>query len=182
MKLTHSKKDWIRRIRQKDKKVVQELYEAHYKPCSAIILRDGGTVEDAREVFQEALFSLLVKAQNPDFSIRSNLKGYLYRTCFNIWVKMKREQRKYESTDKVLNDLPDQDGIPEKQEQEERYLLLNDCIKKASPACQKLLELSYYTDMIDEKIAEAMNYTKLFVRNKRRRCMKALRACMGVVK
>lgn len=169
-------------VRARDKNAIAEVYREYFKPCAKVVLKDGGTVDDAREVFQQVMCSLIDKLEKSDFTIKSNLKGYLYQSCFNQWVNNKRKRRRYDSTDDYDNsELPDDsdDTIAEKLEQEAQYQAMYACIKTLKPDCRRGLELFYFKEKPDKEIAVIMEFTLAYVKQHRRRCMKSLRLCMG---
>lgn len=169
-------------VRARNKTAITEVYREYFKPCAKVVLKDGGMVDDAREVFQQVMFSLMEKLETPDFTIKSNLKGYLYQSCFNQWVQNKRKQRRYDSIDDdgKLTVIPDNsnDTIAEKEEQEIQYEAMYACIKKMNTGCRKGLELFYFENKRDKEIAVLMSFTVDYVKQQRRRCMKSLRKCM----
>ena len=169
-------------IRNKDRGAITELFTEYFKPCAKTVLKDGGTIDDAREVFQEVLFSLMTRIDSPDFTIKSNLSGYLYQSCFYQWVATKRKQRKYIPTeDKVLVTIPD-DGeaiIAEKQEKEALYEAMEGCMRTLNLECQQGLNLFFYEKKRDKEIAGIMGYTTAYVKQHRSRCMKKLKKCMA---
>ncbi|MEL6922858.1 MAG: sigma-70 family RNA polymerase sigma factor, partial [Bacteroidota bacterium] len=169
------------RIRRGESKAVKELYEQTFDSSARVVLRDGGSFQDAEEVFQEAVFSLMIKLERPEFRVRSSLKSYLSQSCFNIWVKTKRAQRLLQDLEITpLNQLVSEDNVDALTEKEQRFLQMEACLDKASAACQRLLRLTFFEKKSDEEIAPILNYSKQFVKNKRRRCMEALRKCMGI--
>ena len=166
-------------VRAGNRSATKKLYQQLFRPCSYPVFSDNGDVEDAKEVFQEAFVSLLVKLKDPTFKVKSNLQGYLKQACFNIWVKKKRERRKENPLDTTEMDVPDdQDDLQLKEAREEQFEQMYKCLSKSSEDCQKLLRLFFYEKKRDKEIAEIMNYGVSFVRNKRQRCIKALRKCM----
>ncbi len=179
MNTNNSETQLLKRLKEREDSAIKSLYTNAFKSCAKVVLKDGGTMEDAREIFQEAIYSLIVKLENPDFSIKSNVNAYLYRSCFNLWVISKRKARRYSSIDASPFELEDDTAdFDFKTAQEERYNQLYACLGKASAECQQLLKLTYFEKKSDAEIAPIMNYSKGFVKNKRRRCVQALRACV----
>jgi len=175
-------KQLLNGLRNRDKNAIAQVFEEYFKPCAKVVLKDGGTVDDAREVFHQVIYSLIKKLETPDFTIKSNLKGYLYQSCFNQWVGTKRERRKYDSIDNdKLSTIPDEslDVIAEKQKQEELYEAMQECIKQLNPKCQQGLELFFYKKKSDKEIAEIMSFSVKYVKQHRRRCIGELKQCMG---
>lgn len=157
------------------KETITQVYQAYFKPCAQVVLRDGGLIDDAREVFQEAIYSLMLKLEDKDFSIRSNLKAYLNQSCFNIWVATKRKRRRLKAIESVGEIESEEENTTQQQQNEKRYELMYEEIKKLSNECQDSIRLFYLEDKEDKEIAPLLNYTLQFVRQKRRRCMDKLK-------
>ncbi len=150
----------LNRLKQRDRTAIKAIYKAYFDDCARVVYKHGGTKEDAREVFQQTMFSLVMKLENENFMIKSNLKGYLMQSCFNIWIKAKQHNRKYMPTEKIPATAQAIDTTKEDLEQirekEKDYLKLYACLKPLSPECRKLLELSFFKKKTDEEIASSM--------------------------
>ncbi len=169
----------MERLRHRDPHAIEQVYLQSFDRCAKVVLGDGGNKEDAKEVFQEAIFSLIIKLKNPEFAIKSNVGAYLRQSCFNIWVHAKRRARKLQVIDAGLIQMTEETSMDEeKSALEEKYERLYACLRKLTDACQRILDLSYYQKKKDKEIALLMDYTPEFVKNKRRRCMQSLRKYM----
>lgn len=58
------------------------------------ILKNGGTNEDANDVFQDALVVLYKKLQLPDFKLTASINTYLHAVAQNIWMQELRRQKR----------------------------------------------------------------------------------------
>ena len=172
----------LQRLNARDQGAVEEIYRQYFTPCAKVVLNHGGSVDDAREAFQETLFSLAIKLQNPAFSIKSNLGGYLSRSCYYIWVKTKTERLKTVSPENAPESPSPPSQLIEKNEQERRYEKMYHCMGKMNIDQRKLLQLTYFQNKKDKEIARLLDLSVEYVKNKRRRCMISLRKCMGVKK
>lgn len=167
----------IERLRAEDESAIKELYKDYYHHCKWVILNNGGTDEQAQEVFQEVILSLWEKVKRPDFEIKSTMKGYLYNSCKYTWWGMKRKSQDYESLD-TLHNVPDEDEIEEKTEKERKIELMNGCIASLGEGCQQLLEQTYFKKLKDKEIAELTGLKPNYVRSKRLRCMNRIKKCI----
>ena len=74
MKNTDSGSQLLQRINAREPKALEELYQLLFWPCAKVVTKDGGSLDEAKEVFHQAIFSLMIKLQSPDFSLKKNLK------------------------------------------------------------------------------------------------------------
>ena len=159
-------------IKNGDKRAIRELFLSFYNHCKWAILNNEGIDEDAKEVFQQAILSLMEKLQEGKLEV-DNLQAYLYNTCKFIWFKRKRRlvthtddfKENYEETNiSELNDYL-----------ESRKYLMYEGLNQLGEACRKLLELFYFEKLSDKEIAPILDYKLGFVRVKRGRCVEGLR-------
>jgi DNA-directed RNA polymerase specialized sigma24 family protein len=84
----------LRGLRSGDTAVLKQIYTDHFGACYRKISAAGGTMEECREVFQEGLYVLLVKAKDPDFQLKTSFQGYLVQTCYFLWLKPQKNIRR----------------------------------------------------------------------------------------
>ena len=168
----------IEQLRRKEKEAVKKLYDMNFRNCVKMVLSDKGTFSDAEEVFQSAIYSLILKLENPDFTIKSSLFGYIKQTCFNIWVKTKVKNQKKVELDPRMEIL-DEATTPYIAAQKDATMLkMRQCLKKVTDSCRQLLEYTFFEKLSDKEIAPLMGLQLNFVRVKRHRCIAAMKKCM----
>lgn len=153
---------------------IKNVYQIGYHHCKWAVLNQNGTDTDAKDVFQQAVFSLLERVRQPDFEI-NNLKAYLFQSCRYIWLKEKRERRSTELVEHFSTDIPDTNELEQKEVREERLDALYKALDQLEENCRVLLELTYFEKQRDKDIAVTMKYQLNFVRVKRKRCLDHLR-------
>lgn len=174
----------LSQIRLGERDAVKQVYELTFHYCASFVLKNSGTREDAREIFQESLLVFLKKVRDPDFQIEYSLKGYLYAISKNLWLKQLRKKRK-EGLQYIVDDpeykmpIVAEDDMEERSTLEAQHQQLYDCMKKLNEDCQKLLDLTFYKKMSDKEIAPIMTYSAGFVRQKRRRCIGSLKKLLA---
>jgi RNA polymerase sigma factor (sigma-70 family) len=173
----------IEKIRAGDNEAIKKLYLDGYHYCRSVILKGGGTDEEANEIFQQAMVILFEKCQDDNFEIKSRVMTYLYGITKNIWRNRLRVKKKMRITSMMeINSEPSFDPWDEADDlqfQNSRYVGLYNAMSMASEECRQLLKLTFYEKLNDRQIAPTMGYTEQFVRNKRRRCIQALRNKMS---
>ena len=170
-------------IRQGKREAVKVLYGQAFHYSTGFVLKNNGTTEEAREVFQEALFVLVKNAREEHFKLTHDVRTYLYSICRNLWLKELRRRRNSPilATEEIL-DIQlvglAENGLEEKPEMEAIHRGLEDCMKKLSPKNRQLLRLTFFEKLKDRDIAPQMEISFKFVRQKRQRCIAMLRKCM----
>lgn len=61
-----------------DKRAVEAIYRENFSMIQAFILNNNGSVDDARDIFQEAMIVLYDKAKSETFELNCKLKTYIY--------------------------------------------------------------------------------------------------------
>ena len=83
----------IEGIKKQDEKIIAEIYNTYFPSIRQFIFINNGTSEDARDVFNDAIVVILLKAREDELSIKCSLKTYIYAICKNLWLKkLKVEQ------------------------------------------------------------------------------------------
>ncbi len=156
-----------------DSKAVQYIYKNYLPVVSKYICSNGGTHDDARDVFQEALMALYKQAQGSNFALTASLKTYIYSICRYQWLKVLRKNKKVESLLEGF-DLQDvESNIIVHLEKAERFLILHHHIAKFKGNNRKILELHFQKHSTDE-IAEKLGLSRLYVKKKKFECKKQL--------
>lgn len=167
----------LERFRANDTALLREIYTDHFNACWSKIRQAGGTREDCREVFQEALYSLLVKTQNPEFELKTSFRGYLVQSCFYLWLKARKQQQLWLPLFSQEFGVDPGTTVLEGLEEKDQLLMsMYVALRKISSACRRVLELFFLEKRSDKFIAASMGYSVQFVKNKRQRCLKTLRS------
>ncbi|MEM9885373.1 MAG: sigma-70 family RNA polymerase sigma factor [Bacteroidota bacterium] len=163
----------INRLQAGDNSAVKDLYQQYYHHCKWVVLNNGGSNEEAQEVF----FSLWEKVERTNFTINSTLKGYLYNACKYQWWDVKKKSDNAVSLE-VAHNVAYEEEREEKIHQEERYKLLYSCIEELGGECEQLLEQTYFENLSDKEIASVFKLKLNYVRIKRKRCMDRVKKCV----
>lgn len=78
--------DCIRKFMDGDAAFLKQLYAKNYFGVEAYILKNSGTKEQARDVFQHGLLVLYTLLKKEKLQI-SNFDNYLFTVCKNFWIK-----------------------------------------------------------------------------------------------
>ncbi len=141
----------IEGIKRGDEKILDFLYKKNYKMMVNLIVKNNGTEEEARDIYQEALIVLWQKANTTDFVLTSKISTYLYSVCMNLWRKeLDRKGRlSYDSVEK--GEIMDFD-------KQERIRIVNKCIDELGETCKKILMYYYFDNLSMTDIAEKLGF------------------------
>ena len=141
--------DTLRGLRQRDQAAFAILYQFYYPVVERFVLRNSGTRDDARDVFQETVLVLLDKVPREDFVLTSSLKTYVFAVGSNLWLKRLRTARRLVRVDDERNweNYPALDAAwPSAAESAEATLpgVLRRWLGRISAHCQTLLRAVFF--------------------------------------
>ena len=157
----------------------EHLYRQYYRMAAAYVTQNGGSSDDAQDVFQETLVALVKNLRKPDFALQAKLSTYLYAVARKIWLYRRRGQTadtpiENQTLAQQVPDLTDE-LLSEKTTHEQKHLIMARIFAQIGADCRELLRRYYYEDTPLKDIARIMGFTEAFVRVKKNRCMNDFR-------
>lgn len=133
------------------------MYATLFPAIRRLIQEHGGSEDDAKDVFQDAVMVMYEKAQRPDFQLTSKFSTFLYSVCQNLWRSRQQKKSALELTipdhaKYIIDESSQLDFL-----QVERGKLFYKALRQLGADCQKLLELFFQKQSMDE-IAQAMGF------------------------
>lgn len=121
---------------------LEKIYQLFFVKIGGFILKSGGTIEDAQDVFQDALMIIFEKAQEEDFVLSSAFYTYLYGICRKLWRNrlQKIERRTALQINYVVEEMTTIDHLIE---QEEEHRIFWFAFNKLGKDCKKILKLFF---------------------------------------
>ncbi len=165
--------DIIAQIRSgKHDKAFSSLYR-YFPMMRKMVSRNGGTLQDAEDVFQEALIILCRKVTETDFQLTAQLSTYLFSICRFVWKdELKKRQQ--------ITTISFETGLTEPQELELQALLDKEAtiqlaekvLVELADRCRELLLLFYKGRMALKDIAIRMGYSsENTAKNQKYKCL-----------
>lgn len=157
--------------------MITDLYNAHFPSVRQFVLKNSGTPDDARDVFQEALTVLWLKAKEGLIQANDNadLGGYLFQVARNKWLDTLRSAA-HKKMHMVVDDHTAVANAGPDHELEDRILRLRAVYAKLDERCRTVLDLFYYEHKDLAAIAERMGVEEESIRTIKYRCMMKLRS------
>ena len=156
------------RIKKGDESALDFLYKKNYRMMVNMIIKNNGTEEEAKDIYQEALLAFWQKAASGKLEMTSKISTFIYSICQNLWRKELDRKSRLRNEEK--------DGIvTDSQDVEERAKLLNMCLNELGETCKKILFYFYYDDLSMDDIAEKMGFANAdTAKTKKYKCKKEL--------
>jgi RNA polymerase sigma factor (sigma-70 family) len=152
---------------QNDKyqKAVNGLYK--FMPAvKSFVLKNSGTSEDAKDIFQDALVVLYKKVHTKDFTLTVSLNTYLVAIAKNVWWQELRKRNKMPMTEP-------QDDIAEVfVDDEPQFSLAEAAFHLLGEKCKQLLTLFYFQKKSFREIATMLAFSdEQVAKNQKYRCI-----------
>lgn len=166
----------IEGIKKQNDKVIAEIYKLFFPSVRQFIYRNNGSLEDARDIFNDAIIVVLLKAREDAINLNCSLKTYIYAICRNLWLKkIKAEKLELISYDEIDDTMYSAEVIEEELYNVSRaHLLYQKHFVRMSATCQKLLE-SFLDGKTFKEITEEMDFeNEGYARKRKYRCVKLL--------
>ncbi len=85
-KTPHPEHRYVEALLNNDGKLVEEIYRKYSGKMAAFIKKNQGSSDDARDIFQEALITIMKQARKKDFVLTCPFEAYLYLVCRGKWL------------------------------------------------------------------------------------------------
>lgn len=172
----------ISAIKANDNLVLKKLYQENYRKIEIFILKNNGSMPQAKDTYQEAFIAMYqnVKADKFVPANESAIQGYLYQIAKNKWTDFLRSSR-YKRTAKMTNETqlndPDTSEIEYEiySESNSAQNTVMQAFERMGAECKKLLEVFYFQKKSMREIAETLEIGEASARNKKYRCLQKLR-------
>lgn len=172
----------IELIKMNDEGVLKTLYQSNFHKIEAFVLKNSGTEEHAKDIFQEAFIAVWKNVKTDKFQPQNNhsLNGYLYTISKNKWMDYLRSKhhKKTVVTSKLNHfEISDKDSLDKHDDilKENRLQDIMQAFKKLGLPCKNLLTKFYFEKKSMNTIAEELQLDTASTRNKKYRCMQKLK-------
>ncbi|MEL7004887.1 MAG: sigma-70 family RNA polymerase sigma factor [Bacteroidota bacterium] len=135
---------------QSRKALILKWYEGVFPLASQYIQKRGGTLEEAKDLFQEALVLYYEKSVAGNFSPEADEEAYLLGIVKKLWLK-NREKHKHTKSLENVDYVEESVSEPKA----DKLLLF---LKQSSQRCMDLLQSFYYEKMSMKSIGERFGY------------------------
>ncbi len=165
-----------------DSKAIEGIYQNFSKAVLQFIVRNSGSPENARDLFQEALIFMLEKFRKEENSDKrpsdQQFGSYLFTVCKYKWLKKIRALSKENLTIQDLKGFSSSEEAIKLAEEhileKERDVLFRRKFEELSPLCRELLTLSWSGNLSMKEVAGQMKKSYDAARVKKTECIARL--------
>lgn len=170
-------KSTIESIIAGDQETFNRLYEKEFPAVVRHVLANSGTLDEARDLFQDALVVLVEIAKNKRLTINKHgIEKYLFEIARRLWYNQLRKKK----ATKELNDntlvIGGMEVEIEFYTEPDKYGDILTEIEKLGSRCKELLYHFYYLNRDWKDITEELGYiSEASARNQKYKCLEKIR-------
>lgn len=172
----------INGLKTNDSVILKEFYISNYRKIEILVLKNNGTIEHAKDIYQEAFISVWNNIKDNKFEPTSEtaLNGYLYTIAKNKWMDyLRSNDYKKMSNISKMGYFESSDDLNEKINDDilksNRLIITMNAFKDLGDSCKSLLSKFYFDKRSIKDIAIELELDAASTRNKKYRCMQKLR-------
>ena len=153
-------------LRSRQSYVVHYLLHRYMPMIRLMVTQLGGTLEDAKDIFQEGLMIMLEKLDDNKFALTCKFKTFLYCVCENLWKEtlVKRRTAARYFTRRI--EETEESDFTETIDNKLREDIFRNAYDSIDPVGKTILRL-YWDDLSPQEIANQLGYTNGYVRKKK---------------
>lgn len=153
-------KQIVLEIRMNDSKTLTMIYRKTYPMVEKFVLQNNGTLEDAKDIFQDAFYLLMRKVKEDQFELTAQPSTYLFGISKNLWFKELTKKRLDPANYRAEQELEHIDTEEdEDSNQLNRVKKMKNCLMALGEPCKTILEQFYFFKSSMKKIAEMLHYS-----------------------
>ena len=163
--------DIVSDCERKRTRALQLIYKKCYPTVQKFIVNNKGSIDDAKDVFQDGIAVLYQNIALRKYEGTSSVDAYFYGICKNLWLQtLKKRYKDDQMMRMVVSDNMEQAGSSNFDSRAVDTLLSN-----LKPACKEVLIRFYFHNQPIKEIRQALNYTSdQVVKNKKSNCIQHL--------
>ena len=146
--------DWRQALLNDRKQTLERVYAKVYPMALHYVKEHGGSAEDAKDVFQEALIRFYEKAIHGRLVLTVSVSTYLMAVCKNLW-RQELEKRSR------LTRHPSDSVWEEPKEETHSQAQLMDFVAQLGDKCRDILVSFYYFGQRLDQIAARHGYQNI---------------------
>jgi len=149
------------------------LYKDPLRKIRKFILTNSGTLEDADDVFQEAVLVLFHYIRSGKYNDNYDLDGFLFRVAKNFWIDMARKKKNLIKEEFIGFDYADDSDLLVDMINEERMQTFHTLFNKLGDNCKSILTYFFFEKKSLKEITVLMGFKDENVaKNQQYRCKK----------
>lgn len=146
-------------LAKQDKTAIETIYKENFNLIQALVLNNNGSMDDAKDIFQEAMIVLYQKVQSGSFELNCQLKTFLYSVCRRLWLKRLAQQSRYSLYENHDTFVLVDEEVDDHEQKNAAFGLMEKAMNSLGEPCKSLLEAFYLQKKGMQDIAASFGYT-----------------------
>jgi RNA polymerase sigma factor (sigma-70 family) len=139
------------------------------------IKQNGGSEEQARDIFQDAMVVFYRKLQDDTFELTCKIQTFLYSVSRNLWLN-ELKSRIVIAPQEEIKDSSEEDIEVEDNDVRGRVAILNASLQNLGEPCATILKYYYVENLSMQEISKRMSYTNAEnAKNQKYKCLVRLK-------
>jgi len=153
------------------------IYQNYSETVSSFITNNGGSEQDADDIFQETVVAFIDIVQKGKYRAEASIKTFLVSIARNIWYNQIKKKERSGHREKVyeVSRGTDETDVSHYISDREVKKEFRELLDKLGESCRKILTLFYYENLPMKDIVQHLHYeNEQVVRNKKYKCLQQL--------
>ncbi len=143
-----------------DVEALESVYNDYFPMVLNMVVQNNGTVEEAKDIFQEAVIVLYDRVKQGNFELSSKLKTYIYSVCRRLWLKQLGYQgRAFHDVSGYEETISVEDDLTMHREKDLQLSLMEQALDKLGEPCRTIIHDFYILNLSMQEICEKFGYT-----------------------
>ena len=164
----------IKGIAGHDNSVLGYVYREFYPYVETYIKQHGGTEEQAKDIFQDAMIIVYKKIEDGKFTLHCKFSTYLYAVSKRIWIQERKKYILQMNKLRHINQVAEPDAEYGQETLDEMKELFENHFNQLSDDCKKILMMHFNGAQLEEIRKEMGINSVHHTADKKYRCKKNL--------
>ncbi|MFM1744569.1 MAG: hypothetical protein RLZZ630_506 [Bacteroidota bacterium] len=162
-------------LRSGDEQALRQVYRAHYTMVVNMVTNNAGSLQEAKDVYQETIIVFYENIRREGFELNCRLKTYLYSVARRIWLKQLERKKKFNGRIEDSDEFVEL-GMEEESRREEQFAAMHVALESLGEPCRSILKDFYLNKQSMEEITLKFGYTNTDnTKNQKYKCLKRLK-------
>jgi len=149
------------------------LYKDPLFKIRKFILNNSGTLDDADDVYQDAIIVLFQYVKNGKYNDEYDLDGFLFRVAKNSWIDIARKKQKIIKESLIGFDISDDTDFLGDAMRDEQLNVFHTLFNKLEDNCKKILSFVIFDKKTMKEISGLMGFkNEKVAKSQHHRCKK----------
>lgn len=173
--VTNNEEEVILALRSGDERVLKIVYRQHYPQIANMVINNGGSVQEAKDIYQETIIIFYEKLLDEAFELTCRISTFLYSISKRLWLKQLQFKNRF--TDEFHETGEDAAlNWAEVGSNEDQYTALQQALESIGEPCRTILKDFYMHSASMEEITEKFGYTNSDnAKTQKYKCLKRLK-------